>query len=34
MAKGQDYFCPISDIIPKAKVPDPDNVGLWLKVME
>ncbi len=33
-AKGQDYFCPISDIIPKAQIPDPDNVGLWLKVNE
>lgn len=32
MAKGQDYFCPISGVIPKAKVPNPDDVGLWLKV--
>lgn len=32
VAKGQDYFCPISPLIPRAKIPDPDNVGLWLKV--
>lgn len=32
MAKGQDYFCPISQLIPKAKIPNPDDVGLWLKV--
>jgi 2-keto-4-pentenoate hydratase/2-oxohepta-3-ene-1,7-dioic acid hydratase in catechol pathway len=32
VAKGQDYFCPISGIIPKAKIPNPDDVGLWLKV--
>lgn len=32
MAKGQDYFCPISQLISKAKIPNPDDVGLWLKV--
>lgn len=32
VAKGQDYFCPISSMIPKAQIPDPDNVGLWLRV--
>lgn len=32
VAKGQDSFCPISNMIAKADVPDPNNVGLWLKV--
>lgn len=32
VAKGQDYFCPISNMLPKAEIPDPDNVGIWLRV--
>ena len=32
VAKGQDYFCPISNMLPKAQIPDPDNVGIWLRV--
>ncbi len=31
LAKGFDTSCPISDFIPKEKLPDPDNVRLWLK---
>jgi 2-keto-4-pentenoate hydratase/2-oxohepta-3-ene-1,7-dioic acid hydratase in catechol pathway len=31
-AKGFDTFCPISDAVPAAKVPDPHNLGIWLKV--
>ncbi|KAI8341255.1 hypothetical protein BC941DRAFT_449702 [Chlamydoabsidia padenii] len=31
-AKGFDTFTPISDFIPKEKIPDPSNVNLWLKV--
>ena len=30
--KGFDTFCPISDFIPKAKIPDPHQVDLWLDV--
>ena len=32
VAKGQDTFTPISSILPKSMVPDPDNLELWLKV--
>jgi len=31
-AKGFDTFCPISDAVSAAKVPDPHNLGIWLKV--
>jgi acylpyruvate hydrolase len=31
LAKGFDTSCPISDFIPKEKLPNPDNVRLWLK---
>ncbi|KNA14532.1 hypothetical protein SOVF_106620 [Spinacia oleracea] len=32
LAKGQDTFTPISEMIPKSAVPDPHNLELWLKV--
>ncbi|XP_010434905.1 PREDICTED: acylpyruvase FAHD1, mitochondrial [Camelina sativa] len=32
LAKGQDTFTPISSVLPKAMVHDPDNLELWLKV--
>ena len=32
IAKGFDTFCPISNIIPKSKIPDPHNALLWLSV--
>ncbi|KAJ4956483.1 hypothetical protein NE237_013266 [Protea cynaroides] len=32
VAKGQDTFTPISSVLPKSMVPDPDNLELWLKV--
>lgn len=32
VAKGQDTFTPISSVLPKSLVPDPDNLELWLKV--
>jgi 2-keto-4-pentenoate hydratase/2-oxohepta-3-ene-1,7-dioic acid hydratase in catechol pathway len=31
-AKGYDTFAPMSDITPKDKVPNPQNLGIWLKV--
>ncbi|RDY11071.1 Acylpyruvase FAHD1, mitochondrial [Mucuna pruriens] len=34
LAKGQDTFTPISSILPKATVPNPDDLELWLKVDE
>ncbi|MQM05243.1 hypothetical protein Taro_038051 [Colocasia esculenta] len=34
IAKGQDTFTPISAVLPKSMVPDPDNLELWLKVDE
>ncbi|XP_062108718.1 probable acylpyruvase FAHD1, mitochondrial [Humulus lupulus] len=34
IAKGQDTFTPISPVLPKASVLDPDNLELWLKVDE
>lgn len=30
--KGFDTFCPVSEFIAKSKVPDYNNVNLWLKV--
>ncbi|KAK2770388.1 hypothetical protein FQN52_006910 [Onygenales sp. PD_12] len=32
IAKGFDTFCPISEFIPKSRIPDPHNVGLRLTV--
>jgi len=32
VSKGYDTFCPVSPFIPEAKIPDPQNVQLWLKV--
>ncbi|XP_031497873.1 probable acylpyruvase FAHD1, mitochondrial [Nymphaea colorata] len=32
VAKGQDTFTPISSMLPKAAVEDPQNLELWLKV--
>ncbi|CAK9318503.1 unnamed protein product [Citrullus colocynthis] len=32
VAKGQDTFTPISSVLPKASIPDPDDLELWLKV--
>eukprot|EP00111_Clytia_hemisphaerica_P020659 TCONS_00060913-protein len=32
LAKCFDTFCPISEILSKSEVPDPDNVDLWLTV--
>ncbi|XP_050215333.1 probable acylpyruvase FAHD1, mitochondrial [Mercurialis annua] len=32
VAKGQDTFTPISSVLPKSSVSDPDNLELWLKV--
>ncbi|KAK9136847.1 hypothetical protein Sjap_007441 [Stephania japonica] len=32
VSKGQDTFTPISSLLTKAMVPDPDNLELWLKV--
>ncbi|KAG1365259.1 acylpyruvase FAHD1, mitochondrial-like [Cocos nucifera] len=32
VAKGQDTFTPISAVLPKSAVMDPDNLELWLKV--
>ncbi|XP_044498165.1 probable acylpyruvase FAHD1, mitochondrial [Mangifera indica] len=32
VAKGQDTFTPISAVLPKSALLDPDNVELWLKV--
>lgn len=34
LAKGQDTFTPISPILPKTAVPNPDDLELWLKVDE
>ena len=27
-----DTFCPVSDVIPRSAIPDPQSVELWLKV--
>lgn len=32
LGKGFDTATPISDLIPKCEIPDPNNVRLWLKV--
>lgn len=32
VAKGQDTFTPISAVLPKSMIMDPDNLELWLKV--
>jgi len=32
IAKGFDTFCPISQFIPKASIPDPHNATLWLSI--
>ena len=32
LAKGFDTSCPISESFPRALLPDPDNLQLWLKV--
>jgi acylpyruvate hydrolase len=32
IAKGFDTFMPISQFIPKSKIPDPHNVKLWLSI--
>jgi len=32
IAKGFDTFCPISNVIPKARIPDPHDVELFLSV--
>ncbi|KAK2147735.1 hypothetical protein NP493_3385g00006 [Ridgeia piscesae] len=32
LAKGFDTSCPVSDFIVKDKIPDPQEVDLWLKV--
>ncbi|KAK4801732.1 hypothetical protein SAY86_022219 [Trapa natans] len=32
VSKGQDTFTPISSVLDKSMVPDPDNLELWLKV--
>ncbi|XP_020583444.1 acylpyruvase FAHD1, mitochondrial [Phalaenopsis equestris] len=34
VAKGQDTFTPISAVLPKSMIKDPDNLELWLKVDE
>lgn len=30
--KGWDTSCPVSDIVPASRVPDPSKLNLWLKV--
>lgn len=32
IAKGFDTFLPVSEVIPKSKIPDPHNAHIWLKV--
>lgn len=32
ISKGFDTFLPISQLIPKHKIPDPHDIELWLKV--
>ena len=31
-AKGYDTFCPVGEFIPRERVPDPQNLELWLSV--
>uniref|UniRef100_A0A453MCC0 Fumarylacetoacetase-like C-terminal domain-containing protein n=1 Tax=Aegilops tauschii subsp. strangulata TaxID=200361 RepID=A0A453MCC0_AEGTS len=33
LAKAQDTFTPISAVVPKSAVPNPDDLELWLKVI-
>ncbi|ESO83589.1 hypothetical protein LOTGIDRAFT_146453 [Lottia gigantea] len=32
LAKGFDSSCPVGDFIPKNRIPEPDNLKIWLKV--
>lgn len=32
IAKGFDTFLPLSNLIPKSRIPDPSNTHLWLSV--
>ncbi|XP_061080221.1 acylpyruvase FAHD1, mitochondrial [Conger conger] len=32
LAKAFDTSCPVSEFVPKEKIPDPGNVRIWLKV--
>lgn len=32
IAKGFDTFCPVSEVVPKERVRDPQDVVLWLRV--
>ena len=32
IAKGFDTALPVSEFIPRAEIPDPNNIHLWLKV--
>lgn len=32
ICKGFDTFLPISEVIPKEKIPDPHNIEIWLSV--
>ncbi|PSR77542.1 hypothetical protein BD289DRAFT_143046 [Coniella lustricola] len=32
ISKGFDTFLPVSQVIPKSKIPDPHNIEIWLKV--
>ncbi|XP_061701228.1 acylpyruvase FAHD1, mitochondrial [Syngnathoides biaculeatus] len=32
LAKAFDTSCPVSEFIPKERIPDPGDVGLWLEV--
>ena len=32
LSKGFDYSCPISDVIPKDAIKNPDDIDIWLKV--
>ena len=32
LAKAFDTSCPVSEFVPKDKIPDPGNVRIWLKV--
>ena len=32
LSKGFDYSCPISNVIPKEEIENPDNIDIWLKV--
>ncbi|XP_028843449.1 oxaloacetate tautomerase FAHD1, mitochondrial [Denticeps clupeoides] len=34
LAKAFNTSCPVSDFVPKEKIPDPGNIRLWLKVNE